>query len=262
MVAEITFAGRQSLGSRENQEDCYGFCPLGEAADAPLLMALADGMGGHERGEVASELAVNSFIQGFDLRQGNRRRALMDAVLEANQLIEKENDRMGGAPDEMGTTFIGAYLEGSMLHFISVGDSPLFLFRDNSLFRLNAEHVTKPTENEEGEQIRAGMLMSALTGGEITAIDAPAEPVSLHPGDMIICASDGLNTLDGKRLAGKLEVHAACPAAEIAQLIVDAVVAERKNRQDNVTVCVIKPLVADSKKETISNKTQPDLVTP
>jgi serine/threonine protein phosphatase PrpC len=246
MLTEITFAGRQARGSRDNQEDCYGFCLLGEGPTAPLLLALADGMGGHERGEVASELAVVTFINKMEVQPSNHRQALMDAVLASNERIDEENVRQGGEPDAMGTTFVGIYLLGNQLHYISVGDSPFYLFRNRSLFRLNEEHASEPEPATEHSPGRRGFLLSALTGGEISQVDAPDEALELEAGDILVCASDGLNSLDAKRLAGKLEVHGNLPAGEIAQLLVDAVEGERKNRQDNVTVCVIKPDLKDS----------------
>jgi serine/threonine protein phosphatase PrpC len=246
MLSEITFAGRQARGSRDNQEDCYGFCLLGEGPTAPLLLALADGMGGHERGEVASELAVLTFIQTMDVNPSNFRQALLDAVLAGNERIDEENISQGGGPDAMGTTFVGIYLKGNQLHFISVGDSPFYLFRQKSLFRLNEEHASEPEPATDHSPGRRGFLLSALTGGEISQVDAPDEALELEAGDILICASDGLNSLDSRRLAGKLEVHGHLPAGEIAQLLVDAVEGERRNRQDNVTVCVIKPDLTDS----------------
>jgi serine/threonine protein phosphatase PrpC len=240
MIPEVTFAGRQMKGGRENQEDSYGFCLVKNGGDSILLLALADGMGGHERGEIASEIAVSSFIQSLDVKAPNVRRALIDAVLEANTRIGAENERRGGLPDEMGTTMVGDYVRNGQLQWVSVGDSPLFLFRSGKLHRLNEEHVGPPIESPNGGPPKAPMLISALTGGEINRMDAPVHPCTLEKGDIVICASDGINSIELKRIAAKLEILADLPAAALAESLVAAVDAERKSRQDNLTIAIVK----------------------
>jgi len=240
MTPEVTFAGRQMRGGRENQEDSYGFCLVKNGGDPILLLALADGMGGHERGEIASAIAVSSFIQSLDVQAPNVRRALIDAVLEANARIGAENERRGGLPDEMGTTMVGVYLRNGRLQWVSVGDSPLFLFRAGKLHRLNEEHVGPRIESPDGGPPKPPMLISALTGGEIHRMDAPVQPSILQKGDIVICASDGINSIDLQRIAAKLEIQSELPAAALADSLVAAVEGERKTRQDNVTIAIVK----------------------
>lgn len=239
MTAEISFAGRQSIGQRENQEDHYGFCLFGTGPDAALVLALADGMGGHERGEIASRIAVQTFLQSLDSRAAAPRCAMLAALDAANEEISAENQRRGGAPDEMGTTFVGLFLWRNRLQWVSVGDSPLYLYRDGELHRLNEEHV-----HHAAGANGSAPLASALTGGRIHLIDAPPAMTWLKEGDIIVCASDGLNTIPEDRIAAKLEVHETLPAGELAELLVEEVAGERKSSQDNLTVAVLKASTA------------------
>ena len=133
MTPEALFAGRQSLGLRENQEDSYGFCIFGSGPSAALLLALADGMGGHQRGEIASALAVKTFLERVDPQAATPREAMLAALEAANAEIGEENRRHAGGPNEMGTTFVGAFLWKNHLQWVSVGDSPLYLYRDGEL---------------------------------------------------------------------------------------------------------------------------------
>lgn len=242
MTAEELFAGRQSLGRRENQEDSYGFCLFGSGREAALVLALADGMGGHQRGEIASSIAVQTFLERLDPRAPTPRDAMLAALDAANEEIGEENGRRGGGPDEMGTTFVGLFLWRNRLQWVSVGDSPLYLFREGELHRLNEEHVHDDgtANGKEG----SAPLMSALTGGKIRMIDAPVEMTWLQEDDIVICASDGLNTIPAARIAAKLEVHGALPAAELAEILIEEVSAERKSSQDNLTVAILKPVPA------------------
>ncbi|RBP41238.1 protein phosphatase [Roseimicrobium gellanilyticum] len=243
MIAELTFAGRQVRGVRENQEDSYGFCVLGSGPEGALLLALADGMGGHERGEVASALAVECFLQRLDVRRQDMRQAMLDALHLANSDIAAENARRGGAPDEMGTTFVGIFLHGKRLRWVSVGDSPLYLYRAGVMLRLNEEHTVSPVD--EGSTDSA-VLTSALTGGRIFRIDAPEDVVQLMEGDIIVCCSDGMNTIPLSQIGSKLEIYSGLAAGELAEKLMQAVESERKDGQDNLTVTVMKCVPATS----------------
>ncbi len=237
MSPEITFAGRQSQGVREKQEDCYGFCALGSGPNAALLLALADGMGGHARGEVASALAVDTFLRRFDPRPAGVRSGMLDALQQANTEIGQETARRGGSFAEMGTTFVGVLFHRDELHWISVGDSPLFLCRGGALQRLNEEHVVQPVSTGSGD---SAALTSALVGGKIPYIDAPEKALRLEPGDVVVCASDGINSIPLSSIVNKIMVHADLSAAELAEKLIQAVEAERKSSQDNLTITVIK----------------------
>ena len=105
---------------------------------------------------------------------------------------------MDGAPAEraaMATTLLAVVVEERMLHWISVGDSPLLLFRAGRLIRLNADHSVA------GEQGENNVLRSALGGGRIAIIDWRRHGYELEEGDLILAASDGLWTLSIAEIA-------------------------------------------------------------
>lgn len=237
MKAEVTFAGRQTRGVREKQEDSYGFCLLGSGGSSALLLALADGMGGHERGEVASALAVQCFLQTLDVRAPDLRQAMLEAAGRANAEIYAENTRRGGQPNDMGTTFVGIFFHRNKLRWISVGDSPLYLYRKGALRRLNEEHVVQPVGTDCPD---SAVLTSALTGSPVREVDAPEAPVRLEPGDIVLCASDGMNSIPLSQMATKLEIYAELSAGELAEKLVQEVESERKSSQDNLTITLIK----------------------
>jgi serine/threonine protein phosphatase PrpC len=153
----------------------------------------------------------------------------------------------------MGSTLVSFILRGHLLQWISVGDSPLYLFRDGSLRLLNRLHslvgdLEEAIRNgeidaEEGKRVISKMnrniLTAALTGEELRTVDdSPVMPV--QPGDVILAASDGVNTLDDDELAQAIAGSGSRSAAAIAEAILDAVKGKGRSTQDNATVVVVR----------------------
>lgn len=247
------FAGRQAQGVREVQEDSYGVVPRAEFAGGPgdLFLVVADGMGGHAAGEVASSLAVNTFAETF-LESGTACDAgrLWDCLEEANRRIGREIEARGKAVEGMGTTLLAVLLRGSSARWMSVGDSPLYRVRGRELQRLNRIH-SKATEL--ADQVRAGLisetaarqdparhtLMSALIGEAIYEVDDPP-PVELMPGDVLVAATDGIETLTHEEIAAVVTATAINGAANIADALLNAVASKQMPKQDNTTVVVLR----------------------
>jgi serine/threonine protein phosphatase PrpC len=215
LLAEVDFAGRQIQGDRPAQEDCYGVAPPGELGGrGDLLVVVADGMGGHAAGEVASSLAVETFARSFLETGGGDMFRLRHALDAANRRIAEESGNRGGELEGMGTTLVAALVRGLTLRWISVGDSPLYLVRGVVAGRLNRLHSAAEQlagdvcggaiSAEEGQRILArvgrGLLTSALVGEEIGEVDRSA-PLALRPGDILVAATDGLNTLELEEIA-------------------------------------------------------------
>lgn len=249
---ERDFAGRQIIGRREVQEDRYGVIPPSEFGGGPadLLVVVCDGMGGHDAGEVASELAVTHFAQSFIGSQECDDAARLGRALDAaNEAIARGADGTASCPNGMGTTLLGVLVRGHALRWISVGDSPLFLLRDGVLERLNRIHSGAA---EIEEMVRAGiltraearvhpdrhMLLSAVIGERIEEIDAPP-PATLRRGDVLIACTDGIDTLTTEEIAEIAARHAAHSAAAVAEALLEEVQQAAYPRQDNTTVVVV-----------------------
>lgn len=246
------YAGRQWQGRRDYQEDSYAVAPPEELQEGErdLLIVLADGMGGHAAGDVASRLAVEHFIYAFYENGGLPDDARMAAALEAaNREVGAEARRRGA--DAMGTTLLGIIVRGRLVEWISVGDSPLFLVRGADVGRLNQDHSMGPVIDRmmEGKTLSPAEiadlpsrneLRSAIIGEEIELIDAPSEPFPLEPGDILIAASDGVLTAPPREIAKAVRRCAHLDASRIASSLIEAVVNHRKEKQDNLTVVVFK----------------------
>ncbi len=268
MVGIVGFEGITTLfeyaiaaikGGRNYQEDSAAvwFAPekLGPGRQAlpvgagELVAVLADGMGGHAGGALASQTICETFIDDYVKTSGDAIQRLRSALLGANRKLAqkvKDDEELAG----MGATAVGLSVGTWGAHWISVGDSPLFLYRDRELVVLNEDHSMAPVLDkmaERGEISRADaradgrrhFLRSAVSGSEIEMIDRSVMPLPLMPGDYLVIASDGIQTLENDAIQDCITAHCAAGAKRVADELVAAVDAEGVAHQDNATVLVI-----------------------
>ncbi|MFZ5781539.1 MAG: PP2C family protein-serine/threonine phosphatase [Pseudomonadota bacterium] len=228
MVGRWRGEGAQHQGARPYQEDSWALRVLG---DGSLLAVVADGMGGHAGGAVASRLAVDAFVQAVEQGGG-----LTDGLHEANGAIGKEAAGKAALAG-MGATLVAVQVRGDEVRWISVGDSPLFVVEAGRLERLNADHSMAPqiealvkrgvlTAEEAEHHPGRHTLREAVMGEPLTLIDKGSR--RLGPDVKLLVCSDGVQSL---KLA-EIAAGAVKPAAQL----VDAVLAAANEHQDNVTV--------------------------
>lgn len=245
----------QMLGDRENQEDSIGISRPEDFPSKGLLAVLSDGMGGMERGEVYSSMAVNAMLEAFhgapadaDLTQGLRRMYQQVRAEAARLWTGAERVEDGGA------TLAAAIVRGEWLAFLSVGDSSIDLFRGGGLVRLNRHQTVGVRLDERAalgyipeEVAQMNLHRSALTNHINTVRDVPCDvcshPVQLLPGDRILITSDGItDTLAPQILTGILtwqdEYAAQAIIAETERLALP--------RQDNASAIVLDVLLPTS----------------
>ena len=248
------FAARQSPGKREYQEDDYGLLDgrdLGLDGSEHSMLVVADGMGGHVAGATASGLLSKTFVETYPQTSGpivDRLRACLEAANNALADAIAENSEL----DSMGSTLVAAVVASEGLHWISVGDSPLWLFRKGKLSRLNADHSMAPvladlvakgdmTAEEAARDPRRHALRSAVMGEDIHLIDASAQPVAVEKGDQLLLASDGLLTLSEQEIVAILKKTQDAPLEDSAAALIQAVEAAEHPHQDNTTILLYAP---------------------
>lgn len=229
---------------RTNNEDSHGHAWLD---DGSLFVMVADGMGGHEAGEVASGLAVQVLedVVARDTDADPRER-LYHGLLESNEAILEEGRASG--TKGMGTTAIAAICKGPEVHVGLVGDSRLYQIRRGQLVWRTLDHTRVQMLLDQGEisdeQARqhpeSGMLTRALghsrmADGRPLVPDVLAEPLQIERDDTIVMCSDGLHDLledweIGQLVAGRTPSEAAKELIELAC---------ERGGHDNVTVAVI-----------------------
>ena len=249
------FAARQIPGKRDYQEDDYGLLDgrdLGLDGSEHSMLLVADGMGGHVGGATASGLLSKTFVEAYPQASGPIVDRLRDCLEAANKAIADaiaENPELDG----MGSTLVAAVVSSEGLNWISVGDSPLWLFREGKLERLNADHSMAPvladlvatgrmTAEEAARDPSRHSLRSAVMGDDIHLIDVSSQPVAVEKGDRLLLASDGLMTLSDQEIEAILKKTQDVPLEDSAAALIQAVEAAEQPHQDNTTVLLYAPV--------------------
>jgi serine/threonine protein phosphatase PrpC len=135
----------QHIGQRQQQQDSFGFSNLGDAEfrkHGGILAVVADGMGGMAHGDAASRAALKAFLQAYESK--TEVEPIADALLRSIQAANAGVYQLAlemDAAEEMGTTLVATVLKNDQLHWVSAGDSAIFLFRDGEYTQLNQPHI-------------------------------------------------------------------------------------------------------------------------
>ncbi len=236
-AAAISDVGR----ARRLNEDSFAIEP------EQGLYLVADGMGGHGHGEVASRLAARTVRES--LGRGRRRRGrrssmasrLKKAIAAANRQVLEEVER-DVSLQGMGTTLVALVLEGERAVVAHVGDSRAYRFRDGRLEPLTSDHTWVREQVSAGRisetQARSHPFKSVVTralGGE-PGVEVETLELSVQPGDLLLLCSDGLTTMLTDDKIGECLGETA-PPAEICRALVRAANAE--GGRDNITVLLL-----------------------
>ncbi|UNC91456.1 PP2C family protein-serine/threonine phosphatase [Candidatus Contubernalis alkaliaceticus] len=241
----------QHVGFRENQEDAFAFSDLEnlELVDKKgVLAVVADGMGGLSLGEEASRVAVQTFLREFTLKDRHEpvSHCLERALKVANNSVF-DLAYQDGLELDIGTTLIAAVIFKDELHWISVGDSRIYHFRQGRLTQLTRDHIFmnqliedvnngKITRSEAENHPEGSFLTSYLGLPEIPEIDRSNGPLIMAPGDAVLLCSDGLyNTLSNEEIAAVFKNT----KWNIAEELVREALLKNKRHQDNITVVVL-----------------------
>jgi len=208
-MLELEFAEHTDRGlQREGNEDFVGHvlpASPAQVRDQGFLFALADGMGGHEHGEVASKLAVETMLAGFrKIPKGIMHASLLPKLVqEANAAVYEAGHAKKALGGSMGTTLVACALRFDSAVISHVGDSRCYLFRNGAGSLLTRDHTMA------AEQARLGIrsVAEALTDldpentrhmltrslGFDLFVAADTITVNIIPGDILLLCSDGLH---------------------------------------------------------------------
>lgn len=246
----------QGIGKRERQEDSFFLSDFTEEETVKqkgVLAVVADGMGGLSNGNVISNQIVVTAKECFENAcyqdsENNQDEVdflfgMLHRIDETTKQVQRELQET-----ECGSTLTAVLTHGDKFFFLSVGDSHIYLLRDNKIFLLNSEHnqnsrlMDKVAEGVISvEQYRDIMGKSAITSfigiEELELYDISYRPMELKKDDYILLMSDGVfGTLSERQLLELKQEDAAEYAAAIAQ----AVETVAKPKQDNYTAIILK----------------------
>lgn len=242
------------LGQRDTQEDAIA-ARVFDTSGAGYVV-VADGMGGHDAGEVASDLVISAWrdmmdaqLDGPDPTEGDLLDALPMAAMQANAAVGGHGEDHGV---NLGSTLLGMLMLGHRVFWISIGDSPLYLFRENALKQINEDHSMAPmidaqvaqgtlTADEARTHPDRNQLTSVIMGSGIPKVDCPETALALDPSDILVLGSDGLQYLSDPEIEALIRTHAQSPARDIADALLQALQAKEDPDQDNISIAVVKP---------------------
>lgn len=239
----IIVGNSQKKGRRQAQEDSFSTYET----ENGMIAIVADGMGGLEYGKIASSTAVKMFIEEYtkEYELYDVQKFLLNSAYTANdKIVNMANGR------KIGTTLIASIIRDNFLHWISVGDSRIYLHRKGELIKLNKEHTYENVLNnlyENGEiskkmvseHPKKELLTSYIGYEDFHEIDYSRDPIKLSKGDKVLLMSDGIykSITEGeiREIMSKK-----CSPDEKCELITNIIEEKNISNQDNMTVIVVE----------------------
>jgi len=237
---------------RTVNEDCYYIDP-----DYKLVLVL-DGMGGHRAGEVASRLAMETFVSFYNSHYAEKTNSaeifenydpnftfsanlLRQAAFMANRAVLEESledEKFVG----MGSTVIGMAIADFTVSMINVGDSRMYLIRSGSIEQISKDHTLAEDQVERGimsrDEARDSQLKHILSSviGVDSRVRVHMDEFTVFPGDMFVLCTDGLTAVMNE-LEILEEVLGSEPGPETIDRILEEV--NRRGSPDNTTLAIV-----------------------
>jgi PPM family protein phosphatase len=240
---QVTAAVLSDVGChRESNEDRAEVVQPSESRRGGVLAVVADGMGGHAAGEVASGLAVDVIRGAYQECTGDPANCLSEALQQANRAIydtARRDERLGG----MGTTCTAVVVEKGQAHLAHVGDSRLYLVRGGGIYRMTEDHSAVMdlvrrgllTAAEARHHADKNVILRALGTHPSVRVATWDQPMPVRAGDTLLLSSDGLHDLVEDEEIG--EVVLSQPLEQACRRLVD--LARERGGPDNITVVLL-----------------------
>jgi PPM family protein phosphatase len=239
-------------GGREKNEDRMGYCYTRDSG----LFALADGMGGHPEGEVASQLALQTLSAHFQREAKTRLteplRFLHDAIIAGHhQLLRYATER--SLMDTPRTTVVACVLQGNAAYWAHCGDSRLYLVRGDKLVARTRDHSYSELQNTlsqvvpMNDRVNRNVLFTCLGSPGKPVVDT-AGPLLVRPGDRVMLCSDGLwGSVSDPIIT---DILANNPISDAVPELVERALRAAGEKSDNVTVLAVEWEAAEDSETT------------
>lgn len=226
--------------NRANNEDAYTLIDKrDENKDLPILAIVADGMGGHKAGEVASKTAVEIVTRSFFEMQKNKKIEVLieDVLKKANKEI-LEIAKGDQEKSNMGTTIVAAIIQNDNLYVANVGDSRAYCFLNEKLTQITVDHTYATALGLSTQQAQESPVGSKLTRclGREENLKVDLYGRKLHKGEKILLCSDGLT-----RHITDNDIKEYLSKTVSPQEIIDELIelANKRGGRDNITAIII-----------------------
>jgi len=236
----LDWHGATDVGRMRDHNEDYYFC---YAIDDTGLFVVADGMGGHDAGEMASKLAVETVCE--EMREGAERQMdpvtlIKHSVLQANRAVIREGGSKGS---NMGTTLGIAFVTGDSAYIGSVGDSRVYWIENGSIRQVTEDHslvaklvaVGKLTKEEARNHPKSNLLYRTIGSEEELAVDT--FQVDVKKGGCLLLCTDGLWSEVTRE-----DIHRVCITEQNVKSICTRLIrmANENGGKDNITVVMVR----------------------
>lgn len=190
-MAEIQVSVYSDKGTRDHNEDAYGY----KAEKGKACFVVADGLGGHEKGEMASAAAVEYILLHFADIEEYQQESLLELLKETDQAVKNSQNIY---PD-MRTTVAAAFVQEGKFWYFHVGDTRCYYLKNGCIYEQSLDHSIPQVEVGLGEitpeeirfHVDRNKLLKVLGDTEELRIDQIREPVDIEPGDAFLLCTDG-----------------------------------------------------------------------
>lgn len=207
------------------------------------LYLVADGMGGCNAGEVASSTAISAFVEAMEnAENGETLDKMMNAVAECNKKVyQKSRENIEFL--DMGTTLVAVTIENGKMFVVHVGDSRVYLFRENNLQQITTDHsyvmelvkIGSITREEAEVHPKRNIITRAIGIREDVEADTVIEDIK--QGDKILLCTDGLSNMVSKAEMAKILIEQCSTEEKVKKLIA---LANEKGGLDNISLILIE----------------------
>lgn len=230
------------VGVTRSVNQDFVFCSTNPVGNLPNLFILADGMGGHKAGDMASRYTVEALVDFVIKAEAKDPISIIDnGIQQVNQDIIKkagESEDYNG----MGTTLVVSCIKDSILHIANVGDSRLYIL-DGTLKQVTRDHsyveemVTRGAlDRKSARNHKEKNVITRAIGGEDTVLP-DFFPIDIRPGNRVLMCSDGLTNMVEDAVIEKV-LKNTCDIEEAAGILID--IANDNGGRDNISVIIIE----------------------
>lgn len=239
----------QHIGARKEQQDSFCVSDIGDKkalSEKGLMAVVADGMGGLEGGALISQLVTDTFLNNYNNQFNFEPTTFLYRAAESAELAVENYMKQTGING--GSTLVAVLIKGSQMNYVSVGDSHIYLLRDDTLTLINKEHNFGALLKEKADRgeidprepyinPKRNSLTAYIGMGSFNVVDRNTQPIILRGGDKILLCSDGVYNALGD---DALIVAMAGNVSTAARRIQSDILAQNIPSQDNFTAVIIE----------------------
>lgn len=239
----------QNIGARKEQQDSFCVSNISDSraiSEKGLMAVVADGMGGLEGGALISRLVTETFLNNYNNQFNFEPTAFLYNTAESSERAVEDYMKQTGING--GSTLVAVIIKGGQMNFVSVGDSHIYLLRDNMLTLINKEHNFGALLKEQADRgevdprepyinPKRNALTAYIGMGSFNTVDKNDQPIILKSGDKILLCSDGVyNALGDNELIVALAGDVRTATKKLEQDILS----QNIPSQDNFTAVILE----------------------